>query len=193
MITGHLGIAGAAHASRRDSTLPWLLVAAMAPDIVDALFVVARQCNPHGLYSHTLPAAALLAVVFGAVAYYFTGRRATGLLSALLVLVHLPLDFITGRKLFWPGAEMMGLRLYDHPIGDFVVEAALVVLGWWLLRRRQWAPRWATGRAALVWLLVFQIAVEAVGTARGGVKPSACGEPGVAVLKRSGPARPAGA
>ncbi len=193
MITGHLGVAGAAHASRRDSSLPWLLAAAMAPDFIDALFVVARQCNPHGLYSHTVPAAALLAVVFGAVAYYFTGRRATGLLSALLVLTHLPLDFITGRKLFWPGAEMMGLRLYDHPIGDFVVEAALVLLGWWLMRRRQWAPRWATGRAALVWLLVFQIAVEAVGTARGGAKPSACGEPGVAALGRSGPEGPAAA
>ena len=190
MITGHLGIAGAAHASRRDSSLLWLLGASMAPDIVDALFVVARQCNPHGLYSHTVPAAALIAVVVGALAYYFTGQRATGALSALLVLAHLPPDFITGRKLFWPGAEMMGLRLYDHPIGDFVVEAALVVLGWWLLRRRQWAPRWATGRAALVWLLVFQIAVEAIGTARGGVKPSACGDAAVAGPMRSGPGGP---
>ena len=181
MITGHLGIAGAAHASRRDSTLPWLLVAAMAPDIVDALFVVARQCNPSGLYSHTVLAAALLGVVFGALAYYVTGQRATGVLSTLLVLVHLPLDFITGRKLFWPGAELMGLRLYDHPIGDFFVESALVVLGWWLLRGKPWAPRWATGRAALVSLLVVQIAVEVVGTMKGGAKPSACGIPGVAV------------
>jgi membrane-bound metal-dependent hydrolase YbcI (DUF457 family) len=178
VITGHLGIAGAVHASRRDSSLLWLLGAAMAPDIVDALFVVARQCNPHGLYSHTVPAAALVAVIVGALAYYFTGRRATGVLSALLVLAHLPPDFITGRKLFWPGAELMGLRLYDHPIGDFVLEAALVFLGWWLLRSRPWAPRWATGRAALVWLLVIQISVEAVGVATGGVKPSACAELG---------------
>jgi membrane-bound metal-dependent hydrolase YbcI (DUF457 family) len=178
VITGHLGIAGAVHASRRDSSLLWLLGAAMAPDIVDALFAVARQCNPHGLYSHTVPAAALVAVVVGALAYYFTGRRATGVLSALLVLAHLPPDFITGRKLFWPGAELMGLRLYDHPAGDFALEAALVFLGWWLLRSRPWAPRWATGRAALVWLLVIQISVEAAGAATGGVKPSACAELG---------------
>ena len=178
MITGHLGIAGAAHANRRDSSLLWLLGAAMAPDIVDALFVVARQCNPHGLYSHTVPAAALLAVIVGALAYYFTDQRATGVLSALLVLAHLPPDFITGRKLFWPGAEMMGLRLYDHPVGDFVLEFALVVVGWWLLHRREWAPRWATGRAALVALLVIQITVEAVGATRGGLKPSACAELG---------------
>jgi hypothetical protein len=174
VITGHLGIAGAAQATRRDSSLLWLLGAAMAPDIVDALFVVAGQCNPHGLYSHTIPAAALLAVVVGALAYFFTDQRATGVLAALLVLAHLPPDFITGRKLFWPGAELMGLRLYDHPIGDFVLEAALVIFGWWLLRRRSWAPRWATGRAALVCLLLLQVAVEAVGSRKGGVKPSSC-------------------
>jgi membrane-bound metal-dependent hydrolase YbcI (DUF457 family) len=193
VITGHLGIAGAAHASRRDSSLPWLLVASMAPDIVDALFVLVRQCNPHGLYSHTVPAAALLAVIVGALAYYFTDQRATGLLSALLVLAHLPPDFLTGHKLFWPGADMMGLRLYDHPIADFALEAALVILGWWLLRRRPWAPRWATGRATLVSLLVIQIVVEAVGAARGGLKPSACAEPVIAVLRRSGPQGSAGA
>ena len=192
MITGHLGIAGAAHATRRDSSLLWLLGAAMAPDIVDALFVVARQCNPHGLYSHTVPAAALLAVIVGALAYYFTDQRATGVLSALLVLAHLPPDFITGRKLFWPGAEMMGLRLYDHPIGDFFVEAALVILGWWLLRRRPWAPRWATGRAALVWLLAIQVSVEVVGVIRGGAKPSACAELGAGPYSRETSRRQSG-
>ena len=175
MITGHLGIAGAAHASRRDSSLLWLLGAAMAPDIVDALFVVARKCNPYGLYSHTVPAAALLAVIVGALAYYFTDQRATGVLSMLLVLAHLPADFITGHKLFWPGAELAGLRLYDRsPVGDVVLESSIVFLGWMLLRSRSWAPRWASGRAALVALLVIQVAVEAAGTARGGVKPSAC-------------------
>jgi membrane-bound metal-dependent hydrolase YbcI (DUF457 family) len=194
VITGHLGIAGAAHASRRDSSLPWLLVAAMAPDIVDALFVVVRQCNPHGLYSHTVPAAALLAVVFGAVAYYFTDQRATGVLCMLLVLAHLPADFITGHKLFWPGAEFMGLRLYDrHPIGDFVLESSIVVFGWWLLRSRPWAPRWASRRATLVGLLVIQIVVEAAGTARGGVKPSACAAPEIDGLRRSGPGGAVGA
>src|SRR4051794_9062187 len=86
VITGHLGVAAAANATRRDSTLLWLLGASMAPDVVDALFVVARSCNPHGLYSHTVPAAALIAAVTGAAAYLGTNQRATGLLAALLVL-----------------------------------------------------------------------------------------------------------
>ncbi|HKH94620.1 MAG TPA: metal-dependent hydrolase, partial [Gemmatimonadaceae bacterium] len=107
MIAGHLGIAGAAHAARRDSSLGWLLVAAMTPDLVDGLFVLARTCNPHGLYSHTLPAAALIAAVTGAVAYVATDRRSTGALCVLMTLSHLPLDFVTGRKLFWPGGELL--------------------------------------------------------------------------------------
>jgi hypothetical protein len=146
----------------------------MAPDVVDALFVVARSCNPHGLYSHTLPAAALIAAVTGAVAYLATNQRATGLLAAALVLAHVPLVFVTGYKLFWPGGEMHGLRLYNWPALDFLLEGPLTTLGWWLLRARDWAPRWATTRGALVALLVFQATADIVGQRRGGVKPSAC-------------------
>ena len=174
MIAGHLGIAGAAYAGRRDSSLVWLLVAAMAPDAVDVLFVVGRTCNPHGLYSHTLPAAALIATVTGAIAYFATDRRATGVLCVLMTLVHLPLDYVTGRKLFWPGGELAGLRLYEYPIADFVVEAALAVGGWWLVRRRRGAPRWATGWLALGAMLALQATLDIVGSRRGGMKPSAC-------------------
>ena len=174
MITGHLGIAAAANATRRDSTLLWLLGASMAPDVVDALFVVAGSCNPHGLYSHTVPAAALIAAVTGGAAYLATNQRATGLLAALLVLAHVPLDFVTGYKLFWPGAELSGLRLYNWPVLDFAIEGALTTLGWWLLRSRDWAPKWAVARGALVALLLLQAVTDVVGYRRGGVKPSAC-------------------
>ena len=184
MITGHLGIAAAVHTSRRDSSLVWLLGASMAPDVVDAAFVLARSCNPHGLYSHTLPAAALIAAVTGAAAFLATSHRATGLLAALLVLTHLPLDFVTGHKLFWPGGELSGLRLYDWPAVDFVLEAALVAAGWWALRARSspprraptWATRWATTWAALAALLLVQGAMDIAGRGRGGVKPTWCAQ-----------------
>jgi hypothetical protein len=182
VITGHLAIAAALHASRRDSSLVWLLGASMAPDVVDGLFVVARTCNPHGLYSHTLPAATLIAVVTGAVAYLATDRRATGLLAALLVVAHVPLDFVTGYKLFWPGAELAGLRLYDRPALDFALESTLVAAGWWWMRARPWAPRWATTWAVLGGLLVLQGAMDIAGRARGGVKPSACSRPATPAL-----------
>jgi hypothetical protein len=174
LITGHLGIAGAAYSARRGSSLIWLLGASMAPDVVDALFVVARICNPFGLYSHTVLAAAMIAVVTGAIVYAATGQRVTGVLAAALVLAHLPPDFITGRKLFWPGGELYGLRLYDHALADFVIEALIATAGWWLVRSRAWAPRWATGWPALVALLLLQGSLDVVGARRGGVKPSAC-------------------
>jgi hypothetical protein len=174
VIVGHLGLAAAANATRRDSTLIVLLGASMAPDLVDALFVVAGSCNPHGLYSHTVPAAALIAAVTGAAAFLLTNQRATGLLAAVLVLAHLPLDFVTGQKLFWPGGEMHGLRVYDWPLLDFAVEATFAALGWRLLRSRSWAPRWAIGWGALVALLALQATADIIGKARGGMKPSAC-------------------
>jgi hypothetical protein len=174
VIVGHLGIAGAAHAARRDSSLLWLLGAAMAPDVVDALFVVGGSCNPSGLYSHTLPAAALIAAVTGAIAYFATGTRVTGVLSALLVLAHLPPDYVTGHKLFWPGGELMGMGLYDYPVLDFVLEALILAGGWWLVRARPSAPRWATGWLALAALLAVQGTLDVFGPRRSGVKPSAC-------------------
>jgi len=174
VIAGHLGIAGAAHSTRRDSSLFWLLGASMAPDVVDALFVVAGSCNPHGLYSHTVPAAALIAIVTGAVAYAATGRRVTGVLAAALVLAHLPLDYVTGHKLFWPGGEFAGLRLYEYPTADFAVESLLALGGWWVVRRRTRTPRWATGWLALAALLVLQGTLDVLGARTNGVKPTAC-------------------
>ena len=183
MIAGHLGIAAAAHATRRDSSLLWLLGAAMAPDVVDAAFAAAGVCNPSGLYSHTLPAAALIAGVTGGVAFLATGRRATGLLAAALVLAHVPLDYVTGYKLFWPGGEIRGLRLYERPVADFLIEALLAWAGWRLLRNWSGAPRWATGRWTLAALLALQAAFGIAGKIRGdGVKPSACSQ----VVARAG-------
>lgn len=174
MIAGHFGIAGAAYSARRDSSLLWLLGASMAPDVVDAMFVVARSCNPFGLYSHTLPAVILIAAVTGAIAYVSTDRRATGVLAAILVLAHAPLDYVTGLKLFWPGGELMGLRLYEYPVADFTLESLIVIAGWWLVRSRAPAPRWATAWPALVALLLVQGALDVAGAHGGGTKPTAC-------------------
>ena len=176
MIAGHLGIAGAAYSARRDSSLVWLLGASMAPDVVDALFVVAGSCNPYGLYSHTLPAVALIAAVTGAIAYFATDQRATGVLAAVLVLAHLPLDFVTGHKLFWPGGSLHGLRLYERPLADFALEALIATGGWWLVRsrRRTETPRWATGWLALAALLLLQGTLDVAGARGGGTKPTAC-------------------
>lgn len=171
MITGHLGVAAAARARWPVVPLLWLLPAAIAPDLLDVAYAVAGFCSPYGLYSHTIPAAALTAAVLGGIAFLATGSRAAGLLVAGVVLAHLPLDFITGRKIYWPGGPLLGLQLYDRPLLDFLAETPIVLGGWWLLRRTGRAPHWAAVGAAAIGLVLLQGTFDLV---EGGLKPSAC-------------------
>ena len=179
MITGHLGVLGAARSvSRAPSSsiaLIALVLASFAPDILDAAYSVAGFCSPYGLYSHTVPAVAIETAIVAGVALLVTRSWATTLLFALVVVLHIPADFLTGRKLLWPGGEMTGLYWYDRPLDDFLLEAPTVLFGWWLLRRSGRAPQWATSVPVLTLVLLAQTAfdVEAARTGRG-MKPSAC-------------------
>lgn len=176
MIVGHVGVAAATRSVWRRASLPWLLVACVAPDVVDVTFAAAGVCNPYGLYSHTIPAASLLAAVIGGAALLVTGSRATAFASALMVLLHLPPDLVTGHKIFWPGGPMVGLYVYQYPLLDFLIEAPILVAGWWLLRRSRSAAPWATSAVALVVLLAGQATLDMA--AGRSVKPSACAMPG---------------
>jgi hypothetical protein len=176
MITAHFGVAAVVRRRWPGASLFPLLAASVAPDAVDLAFKAVGVCNPNGLYSHTLPAAALLAAVLGAASYAATRSRTTALASAALVFAHLPLDLVTGYKLYWPGGRLLGLRLYRYPALDFLVEVPLIVGGWWLLRREGSAPRWATSVASIVALVALQAAVDAAWVS----KPNACaGDPRV--------------
>lgn len=176
MIVGHLGVAATARSAWPRASLPWLLVACVSPDLVDVGFALAGVCNPYGLYSHTVHSAALQAAVLGGAALLVTGSRITAAASALMVLLHLPPDLITGHKIFWPGGPMVGLYLYQRPLLDFLLEAPILILGWWLLRRSRSAPRWATSALVLVVLLAGQGALDLL-AGNGGAKPSACSAP----------------
>ena len=87
MLVGHVGIAlGARALDRREedarAPLPWLLAASFAPDLLDGAYAIARVCNPQGLYSHTLPVVAVLAMLFGLAAGLHTRSVKTALLVA---------------------------------------------------------------------------------------------------------------
>ncbi|MFL5608162.1 MAG: hypothetical protein ACJ8AD_17045 [Gemmatimonadaceae bacterium] len=172
MITGHLGIAAAVRSGWRDTSLLWLLPASIAPDLLDVAYALVGICSPFGLYSHTVPAATLLALAVGGAAYLATGSRTTGMAAGALVLLHLPADVITGYKYFWPGAPRMGLELYRHAALDFALETSVALGGWWLLRRDPRVPRWATVGAAAAALVL----VQAVFDSKAIGKPSACDE-----------------
>jgi hypothetical protein len=171
VITGHLGVAAAARGRWPVISLFWLLPAAIAPDLLDVGYAVLGVCSPYGLYSHTLPAAALTAAVLGGIAFLATSSRAAGLLIAAVVLLHLPLDLVTGHKLYWPGGPLIGLSLYDRPLFDFLAEVPVVLAGWWVLRRSDRAPRWVTMGAVALALVAGQAAFDVM---HRGWKPSAC-------------------
>lgn len=150
-------------------------LASFAPDIMDAAYFAFGICSPYGLYSHTLHAVVLQAAVVGGVAYLVTGSRVATATFAVIVLLHIPADALTGRKLLMPGGEMNGLLLYEHPLYDFLLEVPTGILGWWMLRRSGTAPRWATSSGVLLLGLIAQAAfdVDAARSSRG-IKPNAC-------------------
>lgn len=179
MITGHFGIVGVVGSASRVRMGPGMFVAlvfaSLAPDIADTVFAVLGICSPNGLYSHTLYAVALEAAIIGGTAFLATGSRVTALIFAVVVLLHVPADYFTGRKLLLPGGEMAGLLWYERPLYDYLLEVPIVLLGWWLLRRSGRAPRWATSATVLVLALIVQTAFDLVSdrTSRG-IKPNAC-------------------
>ncbi len=179
MIIGHLGITAALgtvlRAPIRTARLIALCAAAFAPDVVDGLLVLVGECNPVGLYSHTIPVVALEAAIVGGLALLLTNSRATAALFATLVVLHPVGDFFTGSKLLWPAGDLHGLNLYDRPMIDFLLESSLAVGGWWLIRRATLAPRWAVSKWTLAAFLVAQglLDLYADSYARG-IKPNRC-------------------
>jgi hypothetical protein len=175
VIVGHLGLAGAVRGRAPRAALLWLLPATLAPDLLDAAYAVAGVCNPYGLYSHTIPAVALLAAVIGGAAL-LAADRATALACVVVILLHPALDYFTGSKLAWPGGDLVGLRWYDRPGLDFVAEVALLAVGWLVVRTTIAPSRRRIAAAVVVALVVVQGAMDAV-YKPGGWKPTACAAP----------------
>jgi hypothetical protein len=171
VITGHLGVAAAARSRWPRVPLLWLLPAAVAPDLLDFGYALVGVCSPYGLYSHTVPAAVLTGAVLGGIVFLLTGSRIAGLVMVGVVLAHLPLDLVTGRKIYWPGGPMLGLSLYQRPLLDFVAEVPLLVGGWWLLRRSGRGPRWAALGVVALSLVAGQAVFDGLNR---GLKPSGC-------------------
>ena len=178
MITGHFGIAAGV---RSQSRAPMgsvlflaLLGAAVLPDAMDALYWVINLCSPYGLYSHTLYAVVLEAAVVGGAVFLLTGSRAVTLMFVVVVLLHSPADFFTGRKLFIPGDDLLGLRFYDRPVLDWLLEVPVAIVGWWMLRRSGRGPRWATSVWALALMVATQTTFDVLSTGQRSLKPNRC-------------------
>jgi hypothetical protein len=162
MYIGHVGAALAAKRVRRSIGLFVLLVATYAPDWIDTGLCVAGAYNPEGILSHSIPAIALFTALGFAVYATATRDWRAALVVAAVILSHMFLDWITGYKPTWPGGPMIGLRLYDHPIADFIAEGVVIVIGA-ILYAKTLPPRkrpWIDVSAMLGALLVLQLGVD---------------------------------
>jgi hypothetical protein len=162
MYIGHVGAALGAKRARRSIALLVLLVATYTPDWVDTGLCLAGAYNPQGMLSHSIPAIALFSAL-GVVAYLTATRDwRAALVVGAVIMSHMFLDWMTGYKPTWPGGPMIGLRLYDHPIADFIAEAVVIVIGA-LLYARTLPPRkrpWVDVSVMLGALLLLQLGVD---------------------------------
>lgn len=162
MYIGHVGAALAAKRVRTSIGLFALLVATYTPDWVDSGLCLAGVYDPDGMLSHSVPAVVLFSLV-GFTLYALKTRDWTAaLVVAGVIFSHMLLDWVTGYKATWPGGPMIGLRLYDHPVADFIVEGVLIVIGAVLYGRtlpsRQ--RRWIDVSIMLGALLALQLGID---------------------------------
>lgn len=158
MLIGHLGPACAARGRWRDVPMPWLVVATMAPDLTRLALAALPNASRLDLnrYSHYLPWSFVLAVALGLLAWLLRRDARTAVLVGVIVLSHVALDMISGRKPLWYGGPS-GLEVQRYQQLEMVIEAALLGAGWWLLRRAEPKALFAR-RSMLAALLVIEAA-----------------------------------
>ena len=168
MYAGHIGVALAA--KRAWPLVPlWLLViASELPDWTDAGLCIAGVRTPvYGMMSHSIPAILVLAVTAATLVIVIERPhpqvvRTAVVAVALMVVLHMVADWLTGLKPTWAGGPMIGLELYRWPVADFLLEALVVILGW-LAYRSTLPTRARASRSSsllLASLVVLQLAAD---------------------------------
>jgi hypothetical protein len=155
MLIGHLGLAYAARARWRDIPVAWLAAATFAPDLARLTLQAAGVDRwDLNLYTHLLPWSLLLAGALALLAWSVGHNARWAIVIGALVLSHIGLDMISGHKPLWIGGPM-GLDVQRYQQLEFVIEAALLVVGWRLLRRAEQGTQLAR-RSVLAALLVVE-------------------------------------
>lgn len=161
MLTGHVAVAIGAHGIRNAIPLWLLIVASQLPDWADVIACTSGMRPPvAGMYSHSFPATASLALLAALVATLMLRDRVSGLVVGVVVVMHTVGDYVTGIKPTVPGGPMIGLQLYSAPAVDFIFETA-VITGCWLLYRLSFPPLRRSDRRLLI-LPATLIAIQAI-------------------------------
>lgn len=178
MFVGHFGVAFGAKRAVPAVSLGTLFVAAQLADLVWPVLVIAgieRVSVQPGLtvvtpldflyypFSHSLVAAAIWAIAFGAAhAFLRKAPARTGAVLAFVVASHWVLDALTHRPdmplTLGEASPRVGLGLWNSLPGTVAVELLLFVVGLWLYTRATRAID-RTGRFALWGLAAFLLVI----------------------------------
>jgi len=127
--TGHAGLALFAKSRSRRLSLALLVAVAFAPDWIEWAMGAKRGTDTRAtMLSHSIVAVAVGATVVALLALVVRRSWREAFTLFALYVSHWLVDFLTGRKPTWPHGPVVGLGLYDHPVVDFAMEAALCVL-----------------------------------------------------------------
>jgi hypothetical protein len=162
MFSGHFGLAFASKRAAPRASLATLILAAQWLDTLWPIFLLLgvehvridpgrMRLAPFDFYdypwSHSALAAAAWGVVFGGVHFALKRSGRTAALLGALVFSHWVLDLLThGPDLpLWPGGTRVGLGLWNAPVAEIVLEAA-IYLGGAAIYFRSTRPRDRVGR-----------------------------------------------
>lgn len=176
MFIGHFAVGLAAKPAAPKVTLGALFFACQLLDLVWPVLVLAGiervSVKPGATaftpldfeyypWSHSLAAAAVLALLVGAVTFAWCRSFRVGLVLGALVLSHWVLDWISHRPdlPLAPGLETrVGLDLWGSVAGTLIVELGLFGLGLWLYLRAR-GPRSRAARLGFAALVGFLLLV----------------------------------
>ena len=162
MYCGHVGIGLGAKGLRPRVSLALLLIAAFGPDWCETALMALGVRNTPG-WSHSIPAVVVLAALFAL--FVLTQRGANAWQDALFVgavcVSHILVDYLTKRKPLLLNGPDFGLGLYQYRIVDFVMESAVILIGWTLYRRSLPTER-QRNNILLYGLLVALLAMQAL-------------------------------
>ena len=153
MYMGHLGIALGARAARPSVPLWSLIIAALLPDLANAVWNLTPVGDRNDLLSHSIPAVLVLAAIACLIGALALRDWRGGALLGALVISHLLADYITSREAAWNGGPVIGAHLYLHHRWDFVVEGTVIVVGLALYRKSLLATE------RITWALYAMLAV----------------------------------
>ena len=175
MFIGHYAVALAAKRAAPKASLGTLFLGASFLDLLWPVFLLTgveharltpgiTVMNPLDLYDYPLSHSMATSLLYSALAagcYWLVKRyRAGALTLAVCVFSHWVLDLVSHRPdlpLFPGSSTLVGLSLWNWPVGSIVLEAGMFVAGVWIYARTT-SARDRTGRYAF-WSLAAILAI----------------------------------